>query len=357
GNTLLASVLGFSSAAITNDGGIWRTANALAATPTFTRTLPLGTSTVTQRGAFSGVPSGGGSIIYAATAEGGNGRVRRSGDGGVTWSTTFPAANGFCDVQCSYDIAVAVDPTDPNTLYLGGQAGSNTFKKSTNGATSFARMDTGLHADTHAITLAPSNHNVIYVGSDGGVWRSDDASAHWTSLNNADFNAPQFQSLALHPWDRHFTIGGTQDNGTPFLRPDNTWFRADFGDGGYAAIDQTATDNSTVTLYHTYFNQTGNLIGFARNELVSCAVEGQWTFHGIYDGPVDSTIACDGTHDTFNGISISDNVLFYAPMALGPGRPNTVYFGTDKLYRSTDRGNTMRAVSQFLAAVVSSIGI
>ena len=59
-------------------------------------------------------------------------------------------------------------------------------------------------------------------------------------------------------------------------------------------------------------------------------------------------MACDGGTLLVvpNGLSLTDNVLFYAPMALGPGSPNTVYFGTEKLYRSTDRGDTMTVVSQ-----------
>src|SRR5581483_7473513 len=47
-----------------------------------------------------------------------------------------------------------------------------------------------------------------------------------------------------------------------------------------------------------------------------------------------------------NGLSRNDAVLFYAPMALGPGNPNTVYFGTDRLYRSNNRGDLMTVVSQ-----------
>jgi hypothetical protein len=72
---------------------------------------------------------------------------------------------------------------------------------------------------------------------------------------------------------------------------------------------------------------------------------------------VDPTVHCDGTTDTFNGISISDPVNFYAPVALGPGSPNTVYFGTNKLYRSTNKGDTMTIVSQAFTSTVSAIGI
>jgi len=57
---------------------------------------------------------------------------------------------------------------------------------------------------------------------------------------------------------------------------------------------------------------------------------------------------CDGGTPGYlhNGLVLTPTVLFYAPMALGPGSPNTVYFGSDRLYRSFDRGDTMTAVSQ-----------
>jgi hypothetical protein len=98
-------------------------------------------------------------------------------------------------------------------------------------------------------------------------------------------------------------------------------------------------------MYHTYFNETNNLIGFGRVLRTSCAQEGEWSFLGRYTGDVDPTVHCDGSTDRFNGIQITDSVNFYAPMALGPGTPNAVYFGTDTLYRSNDRGNTMFPVS------------
>jgi len=44
-------------------------------------------------------------------------------------------------------------------------------------------------------------------------------------------------------------------------------------------------------------------------------------------------------------------------MALGPGNPNTVYFGTNKLYRSTDKGDSTTVVSQAFTVPISAIGI
>jgi hypothetical protein len=127
------------------------------------------------------------------------------------------------------------------------------------------------------VAFDPSNLSTIYFGNDGGIWKSVNAGAFWTSLNNSTFSATQFESLALHPKDRFFMIGGTQDNGTPMMKPDGTWIRADFGDGGFALIDQSSADTTNVTMYHTYFNQTGTLIGFGRVTNISAAHDAGWS--------------------------------------------------------------------------------
>jgi hypothetical protein len=347
-NTMLATVVGFSTA---GDGGVYRSTNALAATPSFTRTLSAGSTTATARVELAVNKVGGVVTAYAATSEA-NGTVKRSTDGGVTWSAALANATGFCGTQCTYDMPIAVDPTNAGVIYIGGNAdGAATaiIKKSTNATAAtptFTKVQTGLHADSHAIEVDPSNSNTVWFGSDGGVWKSANAAATWTSLNNTGFNATQFQSIALHPTDPNYTIGGTQDNGTERMRPDGTWTRTDFGDGGYALIDQGATNTTTVRQYHTYFNQvgTGGLVGFATTTS-STAFE-NWGFFG-----------CGGTA---NGLSCTDSaVSFYAPIALGPGSPNTLYFGTDRLYRSINSGVAMTVVSQqFVSGVaITAIGV
>jgi len=363
-NVIIAWVMGSTSA---SDGGLWRTANALAATPTFSRTQA--TSLGFARGELAINKVGSTVNVVAATEEGTGGTVRKSVTGGATFTATVttlgaPGA-GFCGGQCWYDIAVAMDPNNANNIYLGGSANDtngSVYVRSTNGTT-FARSDTGLHADMHALAVAPSNPTIVYAGNDGGIWRSSDSGATWVSKNNSDFSATQFQSVAVHPTDRNFLIGGTQDNGTQWKKPDGSWFRADFGDGGYALIDQNAADTTNVTMYHTYFNQAGGLLGFARVITTGCASDdgntSNWAFRGA--GYTDATIGCGNVAvAASNGINQFDSaVLFYAAMALGPGNPNTVYYGTDRLYRSANRGDTMTAVSQQFAngVPVTTIGI
>ncbi|HVG89890.1 MAG TPA: hypothetical protein VNB54_00230, partial [Alphaproteobacteria bacterium] len=194
-NILLAGVNGFSTGG--NDGGIWRTTNALDPIPTFTNQQVVGTATATIQIRLASNIVGGVTTILAATGEapattpaapgngsncGAPGWVRRSTDGGVTFGLGLIQTSGFCNSQCFYDMSPAMDPTNSNIIYLGGSANadtnpprntcrSNVLTRTLDG-TNFTRIDTGLHADTHAVAVAPSNPNVVYFGSDGGVWRS-----------------------------------------------------------------------------------------------------------------------------------------------------------------------------------------
>jgi hypothetical protein len=352
-------------------GGIYFTTNASAVSPTFTKVLK------TNKKDFAPVKFAINKIGNTVTVVAVTGETAPNSQGqGQAYKavydsskntinptfTVLPAANGFAAGQGFYNIAVAIDPTNANNIYVVGTL-NGTFLFSRNGGMTFTPSNDRLHVDSHAVAVAPSNTSIIYTGNDGGIWRSTDAGLTWVhDLNTATFSATQFESVAVHPTDPNFSIGGTQDNGTNFFMPDRTWTRVDFGDGGYALIDQNATNTEDVTMYHTYFNITGTLIGFGRVLKTSCATDAQWSFKGNSSDPADldpSVVHCDGTTNSSNGISLNDAVNFYAPMALGPGNPNTVYFGTDKLYRSTNKGDTMTAVSQVFAAgvPVSAIGI
>jgi hypothetical protein len=374
-------------------GGLYYSLNATSATPTFTlATVTLGPVVNSNLDTLINVKldiSSDGKTILAATDEfdtnqQDQGVLRESLDGGQTYPKILIAADGFAGGQGFYNVAIAIDQTNPLNVYLAGtlsstgndpdgppghgfmyidgqvianrdpspQAtdhgpdnGGGIFQFSTDGGLTFTPSIGGLHADSHAIAISKSDPKVIYTGNDGGVWASSDSGKKWRDINTKGFSATQFESIAVHPTDKTFSIGGTQDNGTIFLQPNGNFVRADFGDGGYALIDQSAKNTKEVTMYHTYFNVTNDLIGFGRVLKTSCAHEGEWSFLGEYTGDVDPTVHCDGSTDRFNGIQITDSVNFYAPMALGPGTPNTVYFGTDTLYWSNDQGDTMFPVS------------
>jgi len=369
-NNLLVSTSGAATG-----GVIMRSTNALAATPTFTQVLFPGFNGLVMHLAINKVgavvtayvASNEPSSVAACSGAGQAGRVRKSVDGGVTWGAPLVAAEGYCGGQCSYDNPIAVDPNNANIVYIGGNARgtcSDVLKRSADGGTTFTRDDNGLHADSHSIVIDPLTvPSTVWFTNDGGVWKRQDAPAGtaWLNQNTNGLNTIQFVSLAAHPIDQFLTIGGTQDNGTEAMTASyGNWVSAESGDGGFALIDQSSADTTNVTMYHTFFNGTNNFIGFDRTNLGSClATKDGWEFRGGGFAN-DPTLSCDGTAFTqTNGINVADTVLFYAPMALGPGTPNTLYFGTNKIYRSIDRGDTMVAVSQvFVAGVaVSAIGI
>ena len=343
--TLLVGIedVGFGTSA---NNGIWRSTNANAGAPTFTKiSLP---NTVFNTRIATGPSS---TVIVAAESNVG-GRVYKSTDSGATFvpPDTLTTANGFCGGQCFYDMAPAISPSDATKMVLGGSAdtgGANVLMRATDGV-NFSSSDAGLHADSHATAYAPSNSSIVYAGNDGGIWKSTNGGTSWVSLNNSQFSATQFESIAVHPSDPNFSIGGTQDNGTNWYT--GTWNRNDFGDGGFAAIDQNAANTTNVTMYHTYFNQKNGLVGYAFVTSTATASDGNWGFRGCGNGVT-----------TANSISCSEDPLFYAPLELGPGNPNTVYYGTNVLHRSTDKGVNNPVVSQSLgggpSGRISAIGI
>lgn len=323
-------------------GGIYRSADALAATPTFTQTQSYtGTSTSELTTELTSIrpPGSPNAIFYAATGNLG-GRLLRSNDGGATWTQQID--NNFCTPQCFYDIAVAVDPTNADRVYLGGAPALVAGFTTSGGTGGFIEGGAGVHVDTHAIEVSASNPAVVYLGTDGGIYRSNNSGASYTHLNTAQFFATQFMSVAVHPTDANFTIGGTQDNGTNFFNPaGDSWTRVDGGDGGYTVIDQNAADLTNVRMYHTYFSQTNNVVGYATRGTTTAG----WGFRG-----------CNGGVSN-NGINCTDPVLFYAPLEGGPGTPNSIYYGTDRLYRSGDLGTNHSIVSQAFGTPLSAIGI
>ncbi|MGH9834598.1 MAG: hypothetical protein ACRD9Y_16400 [Blastocatellia bacterium] len=283
------------------------------------------------------------STLYAAISRFSNTRllgVFKSTDGGATWTqTTTPAPTTG---GTFYALALAVDPVDANVVYYGTLVNATntggTLWRSRDGGQTWVDLSMGngasggLHADTHWIAVNPANRDLLFTANDGGVWRTDSATADviaWTSLNQS-LNLTQFYAIALHPTDPNTLLGGTQDNGTDRYDGDLNWFHSRGGDGGAVLIDQS----NPQVMYHTFINRNnaGGAVPVIGPE-ISFNSGGAWTRRGCF--------GCAAQMGNFNP---ADRLSDYAPMAQHTGftgaQGNVIYFGTHRLYRSADQGVT-----------------
>jgi len=249
------------------------------------------------------------------------GALYRTTDGGASWSSVNPpptprGQGGFCGDQCDYDLFVAIDPTDPNTIYLGGLD----LYRTTDGGTTWT--DLGgyagyIHPDQHAFAFSPTSHSTIYVGNDGGVWSSNSGNtcspeSCWTNLNSG-LGLVQFQSVASHPTDKTVFLGGTQDNGGLLHQgASSVWTEVVGGDGGWVAFDP----KNPLTMYDTL----------------------PWAEGGLQRSD-DSGSNWISIMNTTNGVNSNDKALFYVPITMDPTSSNTLYLGTYRLYKTTSKGN------------------
>ncbi|MEO1130418.1 MAG: glycosyl hydrolase, partial [Planctomycetota bacterium] len=193
------------------------------------------------------------------------------------------------------------------------------------GGKTFRRMrETHKHSDNHALAFNPDDPDYLLVGCDGGVYESWDLGETWKYA--ANLPVTQFYKVAVD-YDEPFynVIGGTQDNATQHgpSRTDNThgirnsdWRITVFGDGHQPAIDPTNPD----IIYSQW--QQGNLVRHDRR-----------TGEIVYIQPQP---AADEETDRFN---------WDAPILISPHDPARLYFASQRLWRSDDRGESWTAIS------------
>lgn len=164
---------------------------------------------------------------------------------------------GNFNSQGGYDLLVAVHPTDPNTVIIGG---TNLFRSSDgfttpNNTASIGGYDSlatipiydnypNHHSDQHGLVFVPSNPDKVFQSNDGGLNFTNDIRTSpvvWQELNTG-YVTSQFYTIALDHGTpgSDIIIGGTQDNGTWFTNSTNPlqpWTHPGLGDGAHCAID------------------------------------------------------------------------------------------------------------------------
>lgn len=303
-----------------------------------TRAIASGTSfgqyTTDSGGTWNnatGLPSGRAELAYAPSApttvyaavDNNSGEFYKSTNGGQTYSAVN-TGNSLLGGQAWYNNAVWVDPTNVNTVVIGGTP----ILRSTNGGTNFTDI-TGIHADDHIIINAPgfngSSNKTVYVGNDGGVFKTDDiyaasSGSGWTELNN-NLGITQFLGIVGNN-NTGVVIGGTQDNGTnKYNGGTETWSSTFGGDGGF--VDSDPTDNNY------YYGEYVNLNVFRSTDAAVSAeyISGQYWNGSNYvwkSAPYLIQDAMDGTPN------------FIAPFILDPNNADRLLAGGVSLWRTND---------------------
>jgi len=300
----------------------------------------------------NGLPTGTELIVSIATIAGSSSDllgVFKSTDGGQTFTTV--SAPAFCNHQCFYDMAVGISPANANVIFLGGgpsaegsslsqpcgqipaNQGISAVIESTDGGQSWSDVScdnssgTFIHVDTHAFAFGPSNKFLI--GNDGGVWSSTNVitspgGQNWTNLNNTLSLTQFYPGNSIHPSNPQIGFAGAQDNGMQMFTGQLNWTdTASCGDGAWTAIDPSTPS----TVYTT------------------CEAIGQ--FGTILKNQMDGTGAGFGA----NWIALdtpamdNDNTNFIPPMVVDPSTPQNVYFGSFRVWQSTNGGISWNAIS------------
>jgi photosystem II stability/assembly factor-like uncharacterized protein len=209
--------------------------------------LPI--STAAAYGRIAMAPSDS-HILYAllGPANGASLQLFRSDDAGDSWTEVNGDA---CEGQCYYNMTLDVHPTDPDRLLVG------TIRPalSIDGGATLTILTSGwgssqdVHQDTHIVRFSRNNGNRFWVGSDGGLWRTDDGGGVFKNLN-ANLEITQFYDIAIDPDDPDRVYGGAQDNSSSMRDGAQLWHVTEVtGDGFMNAVDPIDHDRVFQTSY------------------------------------------------------------------------------------------------------------
>ncbi len=256
-------------------------------------------------------------VLYAIVEASGSGDgFYRSTDRGESWEK-----RGGYSTSGNYYQEIFADPVDVDRVYS-----MNTFGQVTvDGGKSWENMGTkNRHVDDHALWINPENPGEMIIGSDGGMYKTLNRGESWRYFPNLPIT--QFYKVAVDSAKPFYNIyGGTQDNFTlggpsrtidPLGISNSEWQVTKRGDGFEPQVDPK---NPNIVYAQS---QYGVLVRFDKQSGELMSIQPQ---------------PPEGEEEyTWN---------WNAPLEISPHDNKTLYFAADKVFRSTDRGQSWSQIS------------
>ncbi len=259
--------------------------------------------------------------VYALIEAKEGGGLYRSDDGGDSWDLVNGSHGLF--QRAWYYMHIIADPQDANTLYVLDVE----FFKSTDGGHSFNKIKVP-HGDNHGLWIDPKNTKRMIAADDGGVTVTLDGGKSWTREDNQP--TAQFYHVITDTRTPYYVYGAQQDNSTVAIasRSDDgaigrdSWYEVGGGEAGYIAPNPTDPNIVYAGDYQ------GNITRFDRrtNQVKSIAVWPELS-------------------DARGAAPLDHRFQWTAPIVTSPQDPNTIYYGGERVFKTSDGGTHWEAIS------------
>ena len=292
--------------------GIYRSTDGGANWAELTNGLPTAAS---QKGRISiDISQSNPDVLYTryANASGSIQGVYKTTDGGDSW--TAVNSSQLNDVGFHWWFrGIYIDPTDENTIYNVDFE----VQKSTNGGASWSNAFSNVHVDQHALAFNAMVPGEVLLGNDGGLYYSSNDGA--SAVKDNSLPITQFYRFHVDAQNENKIYGGAQDNSTSRTQNGglNNWSIINGGDGFQPLVDPTNTN----VIYA--LSQNGNLRKSTNN-------------------------AASFSNAT-SGISNGDRKNWDTPVVLDPTNSQILYYGANRLYRTTNAAGNWQAISPDLS--------
>ncbi|MGE5361941.1 MAG: WD40/YVTN/BNR-like repeat-containing protein [Bacteroidales bacterium] len=261
--------------------------------------------------------------LYALVEAKPGGGFYRSDDAGQSW--TLVNSQPSLITRPFYYTTLGADPSNPDVVY----AGAESFFKSSDAGKTFTSMRTP-HGDNHDIWVNPKNPNIIVQSNDGGANVSTDGGRTWSSQTNQP--TAEIYGVWLDEEFPYKLYGAQQDNTT--------------------LIISSQADPYSLSDWRTGPGcETGPIMPHPKNpDIVYGSCKGQYGVMNLKVGQEKNYWI--GAQSLY-GNPASDLILRFqrvSPMATSPHDPNVLYYGSQYLHRTRDKGVTWEKISPDLTA-------